>query len=144
VQHHSPHIQQLPTQQYQDTQGHPAPVNQNYQAQRLTPSLIPPVDSLSPPHSVTPSPSPLIDSTDFSCSPRSPRSPPLPQHNSRTSRKRRNTDISSSGSGSDSDSSEVNPRYRIRRTSHHDRRCLTIHVSSRFLRFVSSRLNNPC
>jgi hypothetical protein len=124
-------LQQLPNQPYQGVQNQSAAVHQNFQpsSQASTSTLPLLVDSLSPPRSLTPSPSPLISTTDISQSPRSPCSPYLSHPNSRSSRKRSNADISSSDHGSDSDSSEPNPRYRIRRTNHHDRRCLTIHVS---------------
>lgn len=129
VQHHSPHLQQLQSQQYHDTQNHAAPVRNNFQQRTAAASRPVSTDSLPPPQSVTPSPSPLAGSTDVSRSPRPPRSPRSPHVGSLGSRKRSNADISSSDSGSDSDSSESNPRHRIRRVSHHDRRCLTIHVS---------------
>ncbi|KAF5363724.1 hypothetical protein D9756_000742 [Leucocoprinus leucothites] len=140
MQHNSPHLRQLPSQQYQDIQSQSAPVHQNYQPsqQASTDTFPPSTSSLSPPRSVTPSPSPLVGSTEISQSPRSPRSPYLSHATSRSSRKRSNADLSSSSSDSASDSSEPNPRYRIRRTNHHDRRFLTIHHAMRahFLRMM--------
>ncbi|KXN83740.1 hypothetical protein AN958_00883 [Leucoagaricus sp. SymC.cos] len=142
MQQQSPDLQHLPDQRYQNVQHQSAPVAHAFQPepqiQSSTSVPPPPVDSLSPPRSVTPSPSPLTGSADVSRSPRSPRSPYLSQANSRSSRKRSIADISSTDSGSDSDSSEANPRYRIRRTNHHDRRCLTIHHAMRahFLRMM--------
>jgi len=128
---HSPPLHHLPTQQYQGAQNRQAPVHLNYrlQSQPQPPTAVL-VDSLSPPRSATPPPSPNVNPTEISLSPRSPRSPYLSHAtSSRSGRKRSNADLSTTGSDTDSDSSEPNPRYRIRRTNHHDRRCLTIHVS---------------
>lgn len=137
VQHHSPHLQHLQNQQYHDVRNHSAATPQNLQSHSSNATLSPLVDSLPPTQSISPSPSPLIGSTDVSQSPRSPHSP---YTSSRSSRKRSNVDIASSDSGSDSDNSEIYPSHRIRRVNHHDRRCLTIHVRFHFLSFVSSHL----
>lgn len=128
---HSPPLQHLPTQQYQGAQNRPAPVHSNNQLQ-LQPQ--PPIailaNSLPLPRFDTPSPSPNVNSTEISLSPQSPRSPYLSHATSlRSDRKRSKADLSTTGSDTDSGSSEPNPKYRIRRTNHHDRRCLTIHVS---------------
>lgn len=128
---HSPPLQHLPTQQYRGAQNRPGPVHSNNQLQ-LQPQ--PPTailaNSLLPPRFSTPSPSPNVNSTEISSPPRSPCSPYLSHAtSSRSGRKRSKADLSTTSSDTDSGSSESNPKYQIRRTNHHDRRCLTIHVS---------------
>lgn len=115
---HSPPLQHLPTQQYRGTQ--------NLQPQPPTAIL---TNSLPPPQSNTPSPSPNVNSTEISLSPRSPRSYLSHATSSRGGSKRSKADLSTTSSDTDSGSSEPNPKYRICRTNHHDRRCLTVHVS---------------
>lgn len=67
--------------------------------------------------SVTPSPSPQLSVLH-------------PPTDSSTSRKRKPSEIASDDdSNIDSDGSDAAPVQRIRRANHHDRRCLTIHVT---------------
>ena len=68
--------------------------------------------------SVTPSPSPQLSVLH------------PPTDSSTTSRKRKTSEIASDDdSNIDSDGSDAAPVQRIRRVNHHDRRCLTIHVT---------------
>lgn len=133
VRHHSPQSQHLQARQFIDTQSHLASLQHNFQQQAPAITFQRLAASLHAPQSVTSSPSPLIGSTDVSHSPQSPSSSHSPPMSTRGSRKRSKAEISTSDSGSGSESSDHTSRHRIRRVSHHDRRCLTIHVSFLFL-----------
>lgn len=120
IHHHSPHFQHLQGQHYHGVQNdHVTMMPQNLPT--ASSNVVSSLDSL--PESVSPSPSSFIGSTDVPPSPASHQTT-----NSRQSRKRSRAGIASSDSSSDSDSSETYPRHRMRRTNHHDKRCLTIHV----------------
>lgn len=75
-----------------------------------------------PPQSVTPSPSPQLTSVEPLLPPDSEASTPP-----RTRKKRLNSELS--GDEGNSSSSESNTGQPMKRVNHHDRRCLTIHVS---------------
>jgi hypothetical protein len=117
--HPSPHLQHLQNQYHDIPNDSVTMVSQDPRTQSS--SVAPLLDSI--PQSVSPSPSSLVGSTDV---PRSPAS--YQTTNSRQSKKRSKADITSSDSSSDTSSSETYPRHRMRRTNHHDKRCLTIHV----------------
>ncbi|KAG6821582.1 hypothetical protein H0H93_000091 [Arthromyces matolae] len=83
-----------------------------------------PMTTQTPDFSVTPSPSPHLASV-------------LPNQNSQSltgssilGKKRQNSEISNDSDNSDSDSSSASV-HRVKRASHHDRRCLTIHHAMR-------------
>lgn len=93
-----------------------------------------PLPTLQPlPQSVTPSPSPQLTFVEPPLPPDSEASTPP-----RTRKKRLNSELSSSDEGSSS-SSESNAGRPLKRVNHHDRRCLTIHVS-RFSTFTNHGL----
>lgn len=119
MRHPSSHLQHLQHQYHDVPNNSVATVPRSHQTQAS--SVVPLPDAIS--QSVSPSPSSLVCSTDVPQSPASHQTT-----NSRQSRKRSKADITSSDSSSDTDSSEDYPRHRMRRTNHHDKRCLTIHV----------------
>ena len=95
----------------------------NDQQQQLIPSRTRPVQQFpgSAAQSVTPSPSPQLSVLH-----------PQTDSSSTTSRKRKSSEIpSDDDSESGSDESDASPAHRVRRTNHHDRRCLSIQVCSR-------------
>jgi hypothetical protein len=115
--------------------GHQPPQSQHFQ-QPLRPGITITVPSVP---SVTPIPSPLH--TSVGPSQLHPDVLPAPVNR----KKRQTSDLSSEDDGyNDSDSSSSNKGRPIKRTNHHDKRCLTINVGIFMVDLISTVADRSC